>query len=831
MKTRLCIWPTVLAYLYFVHRTLVAPIAMSSRLIRFGVIILLAAASVSAAPPLQRRLPVEAVLSVPLNLSTWHNNKAFGTYAGEAAFDALNQSFPEPTFDTTAFVSPDTGTTYSFPGYNGPEMADNVICAGQTISVTPGRYFSASFLVAADVESATVTGNVTFTFSDNSTTQYELRSLNYYHFLAINRGVIVFHSRFTSNSSNYNTSHIYERTAALPNHKELTSITLPSTTNTTSGRLHIFTASLWKTTGVAVQDVRPTQKWLASGSQVVEVTVNNGGDSCVADGGLTVTIMAAGFTTVETGKIKRLCPGDQKTVQVGMAQTKYHDDSAPAPCNVQVGLADSGGGWSKTQTFPGVELGLLPAWTEDLATLAKHESPDWFNDAKFGIFIHWGPYSVTGWGNSSPYESYAEWFWWYSTHHPQADRSDFYDYRLRTFGSEWAYDDTFANFTAAQFDARTWVDLFAEAGAKYFVLTTKHHDGFALFDTAATTNRSSLHYGPRRDLLRELFDAAETYQPTLKRGTYFSLPEWFNPDFSPYGFNQYTTASTVSWPGIEAKNPYTNKTEPYTGRIPVGDFITDLMVPQMNLLAYNYSTDIMWCDVGAANGTAGFAARWWNYARMQNRQVTVNSRCGLAETSDFDTPEYQTFSVAQRTKWESNQGMDPYSYGYNRATAPAAYMTASTIIYSLVDMVSKNGNLLLDIGPKPDGTIDETEVAHLQAAGVWIHAHGEAIYNTTYWFVQSELLTGPDVRFTQTNDAFYILFLEMPVPDAQGFVSVEAPIPILEGDTITLLGVSDSALPWTYESTSAGASTLRIAVSDDVLAEETYCWVFKVLYE
>lgn len=105
------------------------------------------------------------------------------------------------------------------------------------------------------------------------------------------------------------------------------------------------------------------------------------------------------------------------------------------------------------------------------------------------------------------------------------------------------------------------------------------------------------------------------------------------------------------------RNPYTGMDEPYTGRIPVNDFITDIMVPQMEILAYDYSTDIMWCDCGASNGTAAFAAAWWNHARSENRQVTINSRCGLPQTADFDTPEYQTFSSPQRRKWESNQGL------------------------------------------------------------------------------------------------------------------------------------------------------------------------------
>lgn len=330
--------------------------------------------------------------------------------------------------------------------------------------------------------------------------------------------------------------------------------------------------------------------------------------------------------------------------------------------------------------------------------------------------------------------------------------------------------------------------------------------------------------------MAELFDAAETYQPDLKRGTYFSLPEWFNPDFAPYGFDQFNTSSTTSWPGGLATNPYTGEKEPYTGRIPVDDFIADIMVPQMESLAYDYGTDIMWCDCGAANGTADFAAAWWNAARAQDRQVAINSRCGVAEAADFDTPEYQTFSSAQHRKWESNQGMDPYSYGYNRATPDAAYMNATTIVYTLVDMVSKNGNLLLDIGPRADGTIVDAEVANLKEAGAWIHAHGEAIFNTTYWFVQSEIVDGPDVRFTQTDDAFYILFLEKPVLNA-GAVDVAAPVPILPGDAVQLVAV-DGGEDLAWETKGTGTETvLSITVSDDLIEADEFCWVFKVAYQ
>ncbi|KAI2627566.1 glycoside hydrolase family 29 protein [Hypoxylon sp. NC1633] len=759
--------------------------------------------------------------STLLDLSSFYNNKAFGTYPGEASFDTLGDSYPVPHLETSFYTSSYTGIDYSFPGYTGPDKEDNVICDSQTVHVPTGSYFSVSFLVSADQEFAIVSGNVTFTYADNSTSAYELRSLDWHSFLTINRGELIFPSRFTATGADYNTSHIFERTASLDPGKELRAITLPEATSADDGRLHVFAISLWKVGSVVdVQSVRPTQKWLESGAQLVEITVNNAGSECVAGDGLILSLSGNGLQTTEKGHLKRLCPGDQKTVTVGVEASSIGSKNAS--------LTIDDGATQRSIEFQDIEFGLIE-WTTDLDNLAKHESPEWFNDAKYGIFIHWGPYAVTGWGNSSPYESYAEWFWWYSTHHPQADRSDFYDYRLRTYGAAWAYDDTFADFTASNYDPKAWVDLIADAGAKYFVITSKHHDGFALFDTGRTSNRSALHHGPQRDVLRELFDAAATHQPALRRGTYFSLPEWFNPDFGPYGFDQVRSPGTSSWPGVAAQNPYTGAEEPYVGRVPVGDFLQDLMLPQMEALAYAYGTDIMWCDCGAANVTAGFAARWWNEARAQGRQVAVNSRCGVPEAADFDTPEYLRFSSAQRRKWESNQGMDPYSYGYNGATPDEAYMNASTLIYTLVDIVSKNGNLLLDVGPRADGSIVQPEVDSLLEAGRWIKSHGEAIFNTTYWFVQSEIVGGPDVRFTQTDQAFYVLFLERPAV-REGLVTITAPVPALKGDKVSLLAVDGGEnLAWSVNGNGSQA-ILTIEVVDDLLDKEEFCWVFKIEY-
>jgi alpha-L-fucosidase len=375
--------------------------------------------------------------------------------------------------------------------------------------------------------------------------------------------------------------------------------------------------------------------------------------------------------------------------------------------------------------------------------------------------------------------------------------------------------------------------LISDAGAKYFVITTKHHDGFALFDTGDSSNRSAIHYGPKRDLLGELFDAAETYYPDMKRGTYFSLPEWYNPDWKPYGhdhLNKTEIPNTSAFPGGLATNPFTGEKEPYTGWIPADDFITDTMVPQMKILAYQYKTDIMWCDCGVANGTAEFVADWWNEARNDNRQVSLNSRCGIAE-GDFDTPEYQTFASPQAHKWESNRGMDPYSYGFNRATQDWEYMNASTIVYSLVDMISKNGNFLLNIGPRSDGTIIQQAADNLREAGRWIQRHDEAIYNTTYWFPMSQITHegAPDVRFTHGPEAHYTFFLEEPQP-VDGKVTIPAPVPAVSGDVVSLLGVKGGeSLDFEIVGEGSGKSIV-ISVSEDLIQQEELCWVFKIQY-
>ena len=169
--------------------------------------------------------------------------------------------------------------------------------------------------------------------------------------------------------------------------------------------------------------------------------------------------------------------------------------------------------------------------------------------------------------------------------------------------------------------------------------------------------------------------------------------------------------------------------------------------------------------------------------------------------------------------------MDPDSYGYNRATPNNKYMNASTIVSSLVDITSKNGNFLLDVGPQANGTIIAVEQENLRQGGVWIKDHAEAIFNTTYWFITPEENQGTSqIRFTQTLDAFYIISLSQP----NGSIILDSPVPWVEGDAVSIVGGNASGTMVPSSKFSNGSLLLNI--SDEVTQADQYAWVFKISY-
>ena len=311
---------------------------------------------------------------MPLN--AYFNNAGFSMNPGEASFDLLNQSFTAQNLPSGGlYHSTKTGISYLFPGYQGNNVSDNVVMAGQTIDVPASNYFSLQMLVAADLAATAV--NVTLTYADGSSSISEVRTEPFFSFLTIYKGEITMPSYFTNNDTNFNTTNIFEWVGSLDSSKNLTSITFPDTTNLTSGsRLHVFATSLWQKSGIHVQYLRPTQKTSGDRIQIVEVVINNAGPGWISGAGVDVVIEGKGIRTVEPGKIKRLAPGDQKKINVGVIGCG----------NVAATVKFVGSNSTTTFSIDNVSFG-LEDWTEELSSLTKHESPEWFDNAKYGIFI------------------------------------------------------------------------------------------------------------------------------------------------------------------------------------------------------------------------------------------------------------------------------------------------------------------------------------------------------------------------------------------------------------------------------------------------------------
>ncbi|KAK8098567.1 glycoside hydrolase family 29 protein [Apiospora kogelbergensis] len=774
----------------------------------FSIMFLVSVASVAAQlviQPQHRNNTVEVSRSIPLGINHLFNNRGFGKVGHDANFDgngrivlSSNQGcYPAEFLPGEILLY--NGINFAFPQYR-PSGNDNVISDGQTIDVPAGRYLRVAMLAAA--EQGLSEGPVIARYADGTNTSAQVLVPSWWSWPYPFGGDLVMPYHFVNHSVDYNRSNIFQTTNWLDPTKELRSLTLPIPKGAGSGvgggeietKLHVFAISLLPVVDAATEDdvlprlevqhARTTQRWLqgTNKTQIVEVIVNNAGATwLLSNQTVAISVDSPGLKTVSPAFIKRLRPGDQVIAKVGVVNK---DGVAEGTKGAATVVLDTEDGCQVARHTIQATFG-IDKYEPTYESVYGHEAPDWFNDGKFGIFIHWGVFAVPGWGDSGIREAYSEWYWWYLS---DPSKDNFRQYHLDTYGPALYYDEFIANFTATHYDPNSWVELFADSGAQYFVQTSKHHDGYAIFDIPENiTKRTAVSLVPYRDLLGELFAAAREHQPHLHRAAYFSLPEWFHPDYEPLGFG--------SWPGGNATNPFTNETLPYTGYVPLrggdgkGDFVRDLIVPEMDILATDprYEVEIMWCDIGGPNATVDFAARWYNYAAASGRQVSMNARCGIP--GDFDTPEYSQYSTSQRRKWESSAGMDPFSYGYNRATPDAAYMNASTIITTLLDIVSKNGNFLLDVGPTETGEIPEIEQRNLRQAGAWLKDHSESVYGTTYWSVTPQFInasTNTDVRFTMTMDAFYISVLNQ---TTNNIVEIhDTPVPWIEEDRVTIVG-------------------------------------------
>ena len=383
-----------------------------------------------------------------------------------------------------------------------------------------------------------------------------------------------------------------------------------------------------------------------------------------------------------------------------------------------------------------------PEWE----SLDKRPVPQWFQDSKFGIFIHWGVYSVPAWGPTGDsigvYDKYAEWYW-RKMDQPGKVQKYFRGFHLKTYGPNFRYQDFAPMFKAELFDPAKWAELFKQSGAKYVVLTSKHHEGFTLWPSAQSWNWNSVDVGPHRDLCGDLTTAVKN--AGLHMGFYYSLYEWYNPSY-------------LNDPAV---------------------YVNEHMIPQMKDLVTRYTPDILWTDgewdkPSKEWKSEDFLSWLYNDSPVKDN-IVVNDRWGSETRSKhggFYTTEYgligdkEGIDNAVPHVWEECRGIGT-SFGFNRTEGLSDYSTAGQLIRLLVSTVSAGGNLLLDIGPAADGTIPVIMQQRLLEIGGWLKINGEAIYSTRAYIktkMDEEINpeTNKSLFFTQKDKEVYIICLGWP---------------------------------------------------------------------
>lgn len=405
-----------------------------------------------------------------------------------------------------------------------------------------------------------------------------------------------------------------------------------------------------------------------------------------------------------------------------------------------------------------------PTWE----SLEKHPLPQWFDDAKFGMFIDYGLYSVAGWAPRVDDKTKAMYPDWYVNR--MYTQKETIEYHQRVWGKDFQRDDFIPLFTASQYDPENIVKVAVEAGMKYIVLFCKHHDGFCLWQSSYT-HRDVGDMGPKRDLVKPLIDACN--KAGLKFGFYFSVDEWEYPIIDKDG-----TKKTRIWTKDPAKEliPYDEKAMKgkISGKIPVRDFINDYIYPQVIEFIDKYDPDILWFDgewdrPAEYYKTKEMVAHFYNHAEGR-KEVAVNDRLGKGERDvhgDFFTSEYGNRAseyygakkVEEKShKWEECRGISQ-SFGYHREDTDENVQTPEQLIHMLVSIVSRNGNLLLITNLDGNGAMPQVYKTRLKATGDWLSVNSEAIYGSYPWKTFSE---GETIWYTRKNNTVYAICLKLP---------------------------------------------------------------------
>lgn len=426
-----------------------------------------------------------------------------------------------------------------------------------------------------------------------------------------------------------------------------------------------------------------------------------------------------------------------------------------------------------------------PTWE----SVGTHPLPDWYDDAKLGIFLHWGLYSVPGWApqvadiqqllkTKGPADMlrdnpYAEWY----LNTSRLAGSPTWHHQRDTYGPDATYDDFVAPFdegTAAA-DMAAIADVCRGAGAGYVVLTTKHHDGFCLWPTALEHPRKG-RYHARRDIVGDLRKAV--LDAGMRMGLYYSggydwpyndallenpadsfLAVPHTPDYRHYAAAHISELITRYQPSVLWNDICW----------PAGGDLAELFAEYYNAVPDGVIND-RWIQPPAHRGIVtdslarlggNLLQRLWPLIPEDRKSLTFPA----SHHYDIRTPEYAQFDSIQDKKWESTRGVG-HSFGANRNEREEDIVTATELVRSFVDIVAKNGNLLVGIGPDQYGRFPGEQLVPLRGLGHWLRHNGDAVFGTRPWHIaQTTTTEGGAIRLTQRDGAVNAVLLDVSAPE------------------------------------------------------------------
>ncbi|WP_298487877.1 alpha-L-fucosidase [uncultured Maribacter sp.] len=457
----------------------------------------------------------------------------------------------------------------------------------------------------------------------------------------------------------------------------------------------------------------------------------------------------------------------------------------------------------------------------------NYKDPEWFNNQKFGIFIHWGAYSVPAYSSEwYPRQMYMDTATFSAQlKHEKNGPNKVYTHHIENWGNpkKFGYKNFIPLFKGEKFNPDEWIDLFKKAGAKYVVPVADHHDGFAMYKSN-TTRWNALNMGPKRDILGELFKAGRSKGMIMGASSHYA----FNWSF----YNKKDHFDTTD---PEYADLYSPKGKDLNE--PVSKEFKEKWWNRTKDLIDNYQPDIFWLDFYVdipdfKEYRPKLAAYYYNKGIEWGKEVVLQDKNFSHEAFPEGTVIYDLergkLPGIRKLPWQTDTSIGKNSWSY---VADWESKSANELIDDLVDIVSKNGNLLLNVGPKSDGTIPEDQQEVLLKMGSWLNVNGDAIYNTKYWKTFGEgptevakghhseanngKMTANDIRFTTKGNILYAIIMDWPINSIVNIRSLgkDSEYGIFNIKRISLLG-STKTIQWNQKEKALEVSFPKDKVGD-----------------